>query len=344
MKSEASTSCWYWLLVFVLLTTGCSEESQDTAAVTMDEVTFNMGWLPQGSSSGVIVAMGLGFFEDVGIKVEATRGFGSIRTVNEVDQGMFDFANTDLLAVVLNRSNGGRTRLIGAINGRWPGGLCFVKERHQIREPADLKGLKVGGGPVSPMQVMVPVWLERNGLPGDSVTLMQLDPAIVVGALLEETIDVSECWLGASIPIFQKRAAEAGLTIGWLEYADFNFDIYGNGLVTSDRMIADNPDLVRRFVEAAFRGYDYVVEHTEEAVEIIVSLHPVLDRDIVLKQLQETIASMSDLENVSWLDEDKIAGTLEILRSAYDIDAGVGVDDIYTSAFLEQESDSRAKE
>ena len=106
-----------------------------------------------------------------------------------------------------------------------------------------------------------------------------------VGALLEETIDVSECWLGASIPIFQKRAAEAGLTIDWIEYADFNFDIYGNGLVTSDRMIADNPDLVRRFVEAAFRGYDYVVEHTEEAAAIIVGLHPVLDKDIVLQQL-----------------------------------------------------------
>jgi NitT/TauT family transport system substrate-binding protein len=344
MQSDSSKRCWIWLLVLGLLITGCSEQSNETDAVTMDEVTFNMGWLPQGSSSGVIVAMGLGFFEDVGINVEAARGFGSIRTVNEVDQGMFDFANTDLVAVVLNRSNGGRTRLIGAINGRWPGGLCFVKERHQILEPADLTGLKVGGGPLSPMQVMVPVWLERNGLPGDSVTLMQLDPAIVVGALLEETIDVSECWLGASIPIFQKRAAEAGLTIGWLEYANFNFDIYGNGLVTSDRLIADNPDLVQRFVEASFRGYDYVVEHTEEAAAIIVGLHPVLDEGIVLQQLQETIASMNDHKNVSWLEEDKIARTLEILRSAYDIDAAVGVNDIYTTAFLEHKSGPRAEE
>ena len=344
MKPKTSASCCYWLPVFALLAIGCSEQTTDSTKSGMDEVTFNMGWLPQGSSSGVIVAMGLGFFEEVGIKLEATRGFGSIRTVNEVDQGMFDFANTDILAVVLNRSNGGRTRLIGAINGRWPAGLCFVTERHQISGPADLKGLKVGGGPLSPMQVMVPVWLERNGLPADSVELMQLDPAIVVGALLEETIDVSECWLGASIPIFQKRAAEAGLTIDWIEYADFNFDIYGNGLVTSDRMIADNPDLVRRFVEAAFRGYDYVVEHTEEAAEIIVGLHPVLDKDIVLQQLQETIASMNDHENVSWLEEDKIAETLGILRSAYDIDASVGVGDIYTTAFLKQTSTVPAEE
>ena len=322
------------LICVFFLCAGCSGPGSESAPAALETVTFNMGWLPQGSSSGVNVAIGLGYFEEVGLDVRASRGFGGTRTVNEVDQGLFDFGNADVLAVVLNRSNGGQTRMIGVVNSRWPGGLCYVNERHQLREPSDLQGLTLGGGPSSPVQVIIPMWLERNGLPRDSVQLMQLDPAIVTNSLIEETIDVSECWLGASMPIFHKRAAEAGLTIGWLEYSKFNFDVYGIGLVTSDRLIENRPDVVQRFVQAAYRGYAYMIANPEEAAEIIVESHPALDRAIVLAQLRQTIDLFGDTAVMGWLEEEKIAGTLDILRSAYAIDESITSGDIYTTAFL----------
>ena len=82
-----------------------------------------MAWLPQGSQAGIIVAIDLGYYEDVGLDVEVVRGFGGIRTVNEIDQGMFEFGYGGPLAVLLNRAHGGRTRMIGSINSRWPAGL-----------------------------------------------------------------------------------------------------------------------------------------------------------------------------------------------------------------------------
>ena len=335
---------WFGLLALLVLVTGCSDPISEEDAGGMETVTFNMGWLPQGSTAGVFVAIDRGYYGEVGLIVETARGFGSIRTVNEVDQGLFDFGYADALALVLNRSNGGQARMIGSIYNRWPGGLCFVRERWQIREPADLLGLKIGGGPASPIQVIMPVWLERNGLPGDSVRLMQLDPAIAGNALLEETIDVSECWLGASVPIFQKRAAENGLSIDWLEYAQFNFGIHGNGLITSDRLIAKRPDLVRRCVEATYRGYADMIEHPEEATEILVRKHQVLDPAIILAQIQESIELIGEPKILGWLEEEKMAETLDTLRSAYDIDNSVTVGDLYTTAFLEQESGHQPKE
>ncbi len=335
---------WFGLLGLFVLATGCSDPTSEEDAGGVETVTFNMGWLPQGSTAGVFVAIDRGYYREVGLNVETARGFGSIRTVNEVDQGLFDFGYADALALVLNRSNGGQARMIGSIYNRWPGGLCFVSERRQIREPADLVGLTIGGGPASPMQVIMPVWLERNGLPGDSVRLMQLDPAIVVNSLLEETIDVSECWLGASVPIFQKRAAENGLTIGWLEYAQFNFGIHGNGLITSDRLIEENPDLVRRFVEATYRGYADMIEHPEEATAILVRKHQVLDPAIILAQIQESIELIGEPRILGWLEEEEMAKTLDTLRSAYDIDNSITVGDLYTTAFLEQKSGQQPEE
>lgn len=315
------------LALFSLLLAACSGS-------VSDKVTFNMGWLPQGSMAGVIVAIDQGFYAEAGLDVEAVRGFGGIRTVNEIDQGMFEFGYGDPLAIILNRRNGGSTRLVGAINDRWPAALCFIKSRHTIESPADLAGLTVGGGQTSPMQVIVPEWLKLNGMSPDDIELMQLDPAIVVNSLIEGQIDAGECWKGNSLALFQKRAAAADLEVGWIAYSSFGLDIYGNGIVTAEKTITDNPDLVRRFVAATYRGYEWVENNPGQAADIVTRNYPVLDKAVTLQQIEELIDLMAGGGERGWLEAEKVQRTLEFLANAYDIEDNIDVDDIYTTEFL----------
>lgn len=298
------------------------------------EVTFNMAWLPQGSMSGILVAIDRGFYRDAGLEVSAVRGFGGIRTVNEIDQGMFDFGYGDPLAVILNRSQGGKAKMVGAINQGWPAALCFVKGRHAIETPADLRGLTVGGGRSSPMQVLLPMWLEANGVAAEDVTVMQLDPAVVVASLLEGQIDAGECWRANSIPLFEKRAKEADVEIAWIEYAAFGLDIYGNGIVTSEALIAADAELVRQFVEATYRGYAFVLDNPEEATRIVLEQFPVLDPTVTREQVNQLADLISGTETLGWLDEDKIARTLSLVSNAYGLDTSLSPSELYTTEFL----------
>ncbi len=317
-----------FLTIIALLVSACSTPEDEAT------VTFNMAWLPQGSMSGIIVAIDRGFYSDVGLNVEAVRGFGGIRTVNEIDQGMFEFGYGDALAVILNRSNGGKTKLVGAINQDWPSGLCYVTSRHNIKTPADLKGLTVGGGQASAMQVLVPEWLELNGVPRDAINLMQLDPAIVVNSLVEGQIDAGECWKANSMPIFRKRAAVAGHEIDWIPYADFGLDIYGNGIVTSEKLIEENPELVRQFLAATYRGYQWVHDNPDAATEIVISHYPVLDKEITRQQITELMELMQADGGMGSLEKDKVSRTLDFLAGAYSVEEPITVDDIYTTEFL----------
>ncbi len=317
-----------FLMIVAFFLSACSTPEEDT-------VTFNMAWLPQGSMSGVIVAIDQGFYSGVGLNVEAVRGFGGIRTVNEIDQGMFDFGYGDALAVILNRSNGGRTKLVGAINNDWPSGLCYITSRHTIETPADLEGLTVGGGQASAMQVLVPEWLELNGVARDAINLMQLDPAIVVNSLVEGQIDAGECWKANSMPIFHMRAAVSGHEIDWIPYAAFGLDIYGNGIVTSEKLMEENPELVRRFLEATYRGYQWVRDNPDAATDIVTSHYPVLDKDITRQQITELMELMSGGDSLGWLEEDKVSRTLDFLAGAYDVEGAMTVNDIYTTEFLD---------
>ena len=318
----------WFLFAATALAMGCAGE-----APSGNSVTFNMAWLPQGSMSGVIVAIDQGFYEEAGLAVEAVRGFGGIRTVNEIDQGMFDFGYGDPLAVILNRNNGGKTQMIGAINARWPSGLCFVTERHQIAEPADLKGLTLGGGQNSPMQFLVPAWLERNGVSREDVTILQLQPSIVTTSLIEGTVDAAECWLGNSMAVFEKRAREAGVTIDWIEYGKFNLDIYGNGIVTSEKLLKEHPEVARRFVEATYRGYAFAKANPEEAAQIVTQHYPVLDPEITLQQIRELGGLLGD-DRLGFMEEAKVGRTLEFLTEAYDIESSMAPEDIFTNEFV----------
>ncbi|HLG90422.1 MAG TPA: ABC transporter substrate-binding protein [Alphaproteobacteria bacterium] len=300
-------------------------------AAELKKIQFNMSWLPQGSMAGVIVAADKGFYREVGLDVALIRGFGGIRTANELDQGLFEFAYVDPLAAILNRANGGHVRLIAPINARLPAGLCFVRERHRIAAPADLAGLVVGGGQNSPVQALLPIWLKRNKVDPAQVKIMRLDPSVVVPSLIEGKIDAAECWKGNSVPLFEQQAREANLTIGMISYADFGFEIHGSGIGASDRTIASDPDLARRFIQATMRGYAYTATNIDEALALTLKRYPVLEPEVTRAQIVET-AQLLGKE----FDPDKMERAIDLVRESGNLAGNVQASDIFTSQFLPQ--------
>lgn len=304
------------------------------SAKGLSHVRFNMGWLPQGSMAGIFVAIDRGYFADVGLEVEPMRGFGGIRTVNELDQGMFDFAYADPLSVALNRAKGGKTRMIGGINMRFPAGACFVKERHKIAKPADLAGLRFGAGQSSAIQTLLPVWLRNNGVDPDRVARIQLDPAIVVTTLVEGKIDAAECWLGNSMALFDKAAKARGLTIGRIAYADFGLDVYGSGFVSRDAIIARQPEQVRGFLTAAYRGYADAARDPKSALAVIRKHYPLLDEAVTERQIRETTALMAAEGGSLRLRPEKVARIVTYLHSSGQLTGSEPTETLFTNAFV----------
>lgn len=297
-------------------------------------VQFNMAWLPQGSMAGIFVAIDKGYFADAGLNVEPVRGFGGMRTANELDQGMFEFAYLDPLSVALNRSKGGAVRMIGGINMQLPAGACFVKERHAIKRPADLAGLRFGAGQSSAIQALMPAWLQGNGVDPASVEQIQLDPAIVVSSLVEGRIDAAECWLGNSMALFDKAAKAKGVGIGRIAYADFGLDVYGSGLATRDALIESDPELVRAFTHAAYRGYAEAARDPQGALTIIRKHYPLLDEAVTERQIRETAALMAVEGGSHRLKPEKIQRTVTTLQASGQLQGFDATEALFTNAFV----------
>ncbi|RZS80288.1 ABC transporter substrate-binding protein [Pigmentiphaga kullae] len=309
-----------------------------SAAHTQEKVAYNMAWLPQGSSVGVIVAQELGYFKEAGLDVSIQRGYGGNRTANELDQGQYEFGYVDPISLVLNRSNGGKIRMVGALNTRWPAGICFDTRRHKPKSPADMKGLTLGGGSASPVHNVVPAWLELNGQPRDSIRLLRMDPAVVDASLIEGRIDLAECWRASNRAVTQKQADAAGVPLGWIEYGDFGLDAYGSGFAASEDTIRKRPDMVRKFLKASYRGYEYAFANPERAADLMVKMFPVTDRGVALAQIRDMADLLVDPQardkGLGYLRDDRMRSTVQFVDKAFGLNGKVKPQDTYTNDLL----------
>jgi NitT/TauT family transport system substrate-binding protein len=307
-------------------------------ARAQEKVTWNMGWLPQGSSIGFMMAAEKGYYHSAGLEVRIVRGYGGNRTANEVDQGQFEFGYVDPISLVLNRSNGGKIRLVGAINTQWPAAICWISNRIQPKTLDDLKGRSLGGGSASPVHNVVPAWLEMNGKPRDFIRLLRLDPAVIGPSLVDGRIDLVECWKGSDRAVMQSQAAAAGLSVGWFDYSAFGLSAYGSGIATSESILVNRGDMVRRFLSATYRGFADAISSPVAAAAVLVKMFPTVDARIALQQIKEIGELLTDpstsTKGLGYMQNERMASTVAFVDRAYALGGKVSAADVFTNAYL----------
>ena len=320
-----------WLVIVLSLGTATTIHAQE-------KVTYNMAWLPQGSSIGPIVAAERGWFKEVGLDVNIVRGYGGGRTANELDQGQFEIGYVDPISLMLNRNNGGKIKLVGAINTKWPGGICYVVKQGLKKTLDDMRGLQLGGGSASPVHNVVPAWLEMNGKPRDFIRLLRLDPAVVDISLIEGKVDLAECWLASNWPLLRKQAKAAGVALDWVRYSDLGLDSYGSGFAAREEYITKKPEVVRNFLRVSYRGFQFANEKPEEAADLAVKMFPNLDRAVVLDQIREINDLIIDPQaadkRLGFMREARIRSGLAFLEKAFDLKGKVKIEDMFTNDML----------
>jgi NitT/TauT family transport system substrate-binding protein len=320
-----------WLVIVLSLGTATTIHAQE-------KVAYNMAWLPQGSSIGPIVAADRGWFKEVGLDVNIMRGYGGGRTANELDQGQFEIGYVDPISLMLNRNNGGKIKLVGAINTKWPGGICYVVKQGLKKTLDDMRGLQLGGGSASPVHNVVPAWLEMNGKPRDFIRLLRLDPAVVDISLIEGKVDLAECWLASNWPLLRKQAKAAGVALDWVRYSDLGLDSYGSGFAAREEYITKKPEVVGNFLRVSYRGFQFANEKPEEAADLAVKVFPNLDRAVVLDQIREIndliIDPLAADKRLGFMREARMRSGLAFLEKAFDLKGKVKVEDMFTNDML----------
>ena len=94
--------------------------------------------------------------------------------------------------------------------------------------------------------------------------------------------DVDFIWIFEGWQGFQAQLRGVDLSIVRLsEWTHCVPDYYTPVLITSEQTIADNPGLVQRFIRGTAKGYEYAIDHPEEAADILIASAEGIEAELV---------------------------------------------------------------
>jgi NitT/TauT family transport system substrate-binding protein len=314
---EVSMSGKRKLLAIATLTMAIGAIAPASAA---DQVSVQLDWVVRGNHAMFFVAEANGYFQDNGIELTAIRkGTGSPDAMRLVANANAEFGFGDLPTLVVARSQNVPVVALVAVNQRSPLAMISLAKTVTLKKPADLKGLNIGIHPAGSTYIFFKALLSANGMSEADVKVSTVSPPYE-NYLLLGRVQAVPGYIDAEVPELEVKAGGAG-SLSIMLGADFGYTVYGSGLFTSERMIKEKPDLVKRFATAYMKAFHQVIENPTAAVEIVAKANPEYaeKRDVLLKQIEADIRStfandetkadgLGSISNATW------AQTLKVLK------------------------------
>lgn len=286
------------VVLAALVLAACGGAAPSAPAKKPIPVRVGLDWTPNTNHTGLYVARDRGYYQEQGLDVEIL-GAQEGGTVEQlVAAGKLDFGISFQEAVTHARVEGVPIVSIAAIIQHNTSGFASRADEG-ITRPRDFAGKKYGafGSPIE--QATIKGLMECDGA-GDRFDEVEF---VDIGAtdffVATERGDVDFVWIFKGWTGVEAEVRGVPLTILMMNDLQCIPDYYTPVLITSERMIAEKPDLVRRFLAATSAGYRFAIEKPDEAADILLKAAPELDAALV-RRSQQYLASQYQAEAQRW--------------------------------------------
>ncbi len=244
---------------------------------TAEKVSLMLDWTPNANHTGIYVAYDKGWFAEEGIDLEIIAPAGvTVETV--VGSGKAEFGISFQEYVTSARIEGVPIVSIAAIIQHNTSGFISLKDRG-ITKAADFAGHSYGGFGLQIEKAIISAMITRDGGSPESVKYVNVSEGDLLSMLGR---DIDFAWIYYGVEGIE--AAQRSLEVDYVEMSDYFDavpDYYTPVIISSEKLIAENPQMVERFMAAVARGYEYAIENPAESAEILLKHAPELSPESV---------------------------------------------------------------
>lgn len=294
------------------------------------EVLLGVGYIPNVQFAPFYVAQRKGFFEEQGLSVVMQYGFET-DFVALTGQGEREFAVASGDQVVLARSQGLPIVYVAKWYHRYPVGVMTPVEKG-IDSPKKLEGHSVGipvlhgASYVGWKALAYATKLDEQAVRLEVIGFSQVE------SVSQGVVDAAVIYV-ANEPV-QMRHLNKPVYV--FEASDY-IDVVSNGIVTSEKMIQEQPDVVRRVVQGFLKGLHYTLEHPDEAFAIARQVVPEItdEQAPVQRSVLDASLALWRTDRLGRSDPRVWSDTITVMQAAGMVEKAPEVETLYTNQFVE---------
>jgi len=275
---------------------GCSEQNSSTTKKEkkLQKVTVVLDWTPNTNHTGLFVAKENGYFKEQGLDVEIISP-GQTGADQLIASGKADFGVSYQESITQARVQNVPIVSIAAVIQHNTSGFASPVSKN-IQSPKDFVGKTYGGWGSPVEKAILDSLMKKENADVNKLNIVNMGEADFFTAVKRD-IDfawIYQGWTGIEAELRGEKLNMVYLT----DYSD-KLDYYTPVLATNEKMIKNQPETVKAFMNAASKGYTYSIDHPKEAADILLKDNPDLDKELVQKS-QEWLSTKYQDDATRW--------------------------------------------
>jgi ABC-type nitrate/sulfonate/bicarbonate transport system substrate-binding protein len=286
------------LAVLLAASMGC-QGAQPPAAEAPEPVMVMLDWFPNTNHTGLYVALEQGWYADEGLDVQIVEPAEGSTLVQVVAAGQADFGISHQEEVSHARAEEIPIVSVAAIIQHNTSGFASPADRN-IHRPKDFEGKRYGSWGSPSERAVLDVLMACDGGDVNEVEFIDIGWADYF-TVVERDVDFAWIFYGWTGIEAELRGMPLDIVMlsDWSECVP---DYYTPVIITSEENIAEKPELVRSFLAATSRGYEFAIANPAEAAEMLLKQAPESNAELV-RRSQEWLSPHYQADASRWGDQ-----------------------------------------
>ena len=305
--------------------------SAKSAPKSARKITFCLDYTPNTNHTGIYVAQAKGYFKDEGLTVKVVQpADGTAEAMIGSGQAQMGVSYQDYIANALSSKNPVAIEAVAAIIQHNTSGI-MSRKADGITSAKKMEGHTYATWSMPVEQATIKQVMESDGGDFDKLKMVPYEVDDEVAGLKANMFDCVWVYEGWAV----QNAKVQHYDVNYFSFVSMDkvFDFYTPVIAANDDFAKKYPDVVKAFVRAAKRGYEYAIKHPKAAGDILLDAVPELSSDLVqasakylAKQYQADAKSGGVIDKSRWDAYFKWLNDKNLVENKLDVNSGWTMD------------------
>ena len=280
MKKKRIVSIISMALASIMMLSGCGSSKKSEGEEGLEKVKVILDWTPNTNHTGIYVAKEKGYFKDLGLDVEIIQpSEGSSLQLVSAGKGDFAITYQEDLTYARTSDSPMPVKAIATIIQHNTSGFASPKEKN-IKTVKDFEGKVYGGFGGPSEKAILQAVMEKAGADFSKLTTVDVGTEDFFIAT-KNNLDFE--WTFEGWTNISAKLRNFDINYIPLRELDERLDYYTPIIASSESTLNEKSDMVKKFMEATSKGYEFAINNPEESAEILVKEVPEIDKDLAVE-------------------------------------------------------------